>query len=532
MSAFSWLLRPLFAAALGQDDPSSSLALDALSVPLFSAAASALQATRPPSQIFERADLMLSTWTLLLASANCPSSLIDVARVLEAPPPAHPAALHRQVIPTVGDTVVADATGAFYQLRALAPLATLRDCGGQDHGLIPSSALWFVSPNTAVFSQPLSRPLSQFRDVLTAVADPAGYLLADVDIALVLAHFHISVTPGWRSIALLDYTSRSHLRLRIFYRLTSVQLAYEDANISSSLLSQLLPVIRAGHAGVAPLSDFQPVRHPSDDITVLPVGLVDADVVADAPLELPAFSISLPTSDDAPYLAPHDSRVVQPLVPVPLPMEPASVVRHLKSSSTLRVPDVACTCGRIRGKQGRHALICDITRTRANARVNRLYNPDADPAVVPFIAPHPLPPAHPIVVLPPLEDIIKTRIRLLNRVPHDARPAWSEALRIVLRHVLTQDPNRWLYYFMLPKIVLRLPSQADGATGFVVAQRCRLFTAHFFANVPSLWDKAILEITPESVTTGTSGPFEAGINRIPSTNSGKTVPRAPLRTPH
>jgi hypothetical protein len=485
-----WVLRPLFAAAANQDVPDAALALDALSVPLFSSAVTALCSASLVADASLRDDLILATWNSLLSRPDCPSALLDTARILEAPPPPQPAALPRTLVPSPGDTVVADATGSLYTLESLSPLAILRSRSGDLFDHIPPSTLWFVSPHLDRGSQTHPRSQSQFRDVLTSVADSAGYLLADVDVALALTHFRIGLTSGWRSVALLDYSSRSHMRLRVFYRLTPSQLAYEDASIPSSVLSQLLPVIRAGHAGTAPASDYQEPLGPIPDVRVPVPDLIDPDSVTDAvPL-----SLTLPSSDDEPFI--NASHVALPSHDAPV----ASV-------------DVACTCGRIRGVQGRHSLYCAITRTRASARVQRLYNPDADPLLVPIAAPHALPAVpseHPLLPLPTLQEVVGCKIRLLSRVPSDARAAWSDTLRRVLVHLLvTTDPNRWHYYFLLPKIVLRLPSRSEGAPGHVVAQRCRRFAANQWGNVPQMWHEALQEVAPDIPHPATLGPLAA-----------------------
>jgi hypothetical protein len=402
----TWALRPLFSAALYRDDPASSSALDALTVPLFSATVAFLRTVAPSiPAVLDLPDHMTALWVSLVSRPDCPSALLDTARILHAPQPAAPAA--------VGDNVLADTSGIVYTLVELAPLATLRSLEGVNFPFVPPSALWFVAPTRRASQRPISaqvRSSSQesFLEALHILKDVAGYLQAQVDPDLALQLFKVPVSQGWRSIALLSYASaRSSQRIRLVYRLSVHQLAYEDAVIPVAALQALFPEIRAGPAGLAPLTDFATSAAPLPASPVVPEGPVLS------------LDFSLPTDDDDPLL-------VALLQPAPLSPDDTS-----PAAPFLPAPLVQCTCGRVRGVQGRHTNFCDISRTRVVARALRLYNPTVDPTTTPILAPHPMPPADEPIPLPSLSSIAATKFRLLSRVPLEARPAWADTLRQV-----------------------------------------------------------------------------------------------------
>jgi acyl transferase domain-containing protein len=95
------------------------------------------------------------------------------------------------------------------------------------------------------------------------------------------------------------------------------------------------------------------------------------------------------------------------------------------------------------------------------------------------------------MVLPDIDEIVRFQPPVYASVPSRACVAWAYTLDRVLDQLVSNDPNRWHLFFLLARLVLRVPLASEGSPAEIVASRCRRFTHDGFRNVAAMWREVV-----------------------------------------
>lgn len=192
-----------------------------------------------------------------------------------------------------------------------------------------------------------------------------------------------------------------------------------------------------------------------------------------------------------------------------------AVVRPARRATAPRAEAPACTCGRDRRRQGRHARHCAVTVFNARARVaaamgqgnllprdvfpdapahtHQSATPEQDEDEDPGDSPPP-PPVPP----PSFEEVAAFNPPLLDRIPRRVRQAVAHAFARTAAAANSHDSLAWLRLCAFAKVILRKPSAGESSPYTSVPSRCRRWLARGFAYFGALWAEAVAKTRPPS----------------------------------